>query len=943
MSNHRGSRSRQLAQNGGQRRPNRHAVTVGVLNRRLWTRLPIIIGALVLVTSGIAMGASGVGGGRHGAASLTNRDSVYSGASISGTVKDANGQPITTDDVCVQAFQPTSNDGWTYSFSAVTNSSGQYTISGLQSGSYKVAFADCNQVYAYSSQYASSTRNDVPQYYSGTTEWSSASLVVLSAGGAKTGIDAQLAAATSIAGHVYTSPDNSTPKQSECMSAQQASTGGTPSWVTGPLSYYYEYYNTYSGNSASDGSYHLQHLKPSAEYVVEFYDCGYPKTYLTQFDGAVATPQSATVLTPTLGSPTTGIDAHLAVGGKIAGSVTDSHGNPITTSDICVYATRLYGVGGADEHPYDDYSSATTDATGSYVIGGLSAGSYDVHFEDCNYYNSVRNDVAQYYNGKSSYSEATPVEVTLGAQHAGIGAALAPGTSISGHVYGSLDTTKPLQQICVYAYAASETSQFPQQISYGYSGPDGSYTVKHLPPGSGDKLFFVDCGGHGYTAQYYNDVSTLAAASVLTPTLTEPITGIDAHLANSAPETEITGGPANNAATNATTASFSFTSTIAGATFECQLDSGGFSACTSPFATGTLTSGQHTFTVRGKANGITDPNPATVTWTVAPSSPTSTSQGSVPPGGTVSSDPGVSASASDPVVAAATLPSAGTVTMTKEPASTPSENGYTVFGQQLDIAATQPGGTTPLVGTPANPIALTFEIDGSAIPAGTEPSTITVLRNGVAAANCTGGAGTAEPDPCVESRTPIAGGGVKLTVLTTHCSLWNFAKTPTTSPPPGGGGSGGGSTNSNGSGGGTGTGGSTGGPLGGTAASATATIGHVKVSGPAASVPVRCAGASGATCKLSLSLSIMETVKGGKVIAVSAAKKKTMVLATASVTIAAGQTKTIVIALNAIGKHLLSTRHSLKVKLAITQAGVAKASVVSGQTITFKATQKHKG
>src|SRR5208282_1159714 len=116
--------------------------------------------------------------------------------------------------------------------------------------------------------------------------------------------------------------------------------------------------------------------------------------------------------------------------------------------------------------------------------------------------------------------------------------------------------------------------------------------------------------------------------------------------------------------------------------------------------------------------------------------------------------------------------------MTKESATTPSENGYTVFGKQLDISATEPGSSTPLVGTVEHPITLTFEVAGTEIPADTEQAAITVLRNGEPAANCTGAEGTASPDPCVESRTPIAGHGVELTVLTTHCSLWNFVASP---------------------------------------------------------------------------------------------------------------------------------------------------------------------
>ena len=47
------------------------------------------------------------------------------------------------------------------------------------------------------------------------------------------------------------------------------------------------------------------------------------------------------------------IDAHLSVGGKLSGSVADSHGNTITESNICVDAASKYGAGSTDEHPLE--------------------------------------------------------------------------------------------------------------------------------------------------------------------------------------------------------------------------------------------------------------------------------------------------------------------------------------------------------------------------------------------------------------------------------------------------------------------------------------------------------------------------------------------------------------------------------------------------------------
>ena len=92
-------------------------------------------------------------------------------------------------------------------------------------------------------------------------------------------------------------------------------------------------------------------------------------------------------------------------------------------------------------------------------------------------------------------------------------------------------------------------------------------------------------------------------------------------LDTTAPDTSITAQPANP--TNATTASFSFTSSGGGVSFECQIDGGGFSACTSPRTYMSLVQGSHTFQVRAiDAAGNTDATPASYTWTIDTTAPT---------------------------------------------------------------------------------------------------------------------------------------------------------------------------------------------------------------------------------------------------------------------------------------------------------------------------------
>jgi len=86
------------------------------------------------------------------------------------------------------------------------------------------------------------------------------------------------------------------------------------------------------------------------------------------------------------------------------------------------------------------------------------------------------------------------------------------------------------------------------------------------------------------------------------------------------PETTIDSGPSGR--TDDPTPTFEFSSSIPGSSFECRIDGGTFTACTSPYTTEPLNEGQHTFEVRAiSPAGNEDPTPATrdfVVDTVAP-------------------------------------------------------------------------------------------------------------------------------------------------------------------------------------------------------------------------------------------------------------------------------------------------------------------------------------
>jgi alpha-tubulin suppressor-like RCC1 family protein len=80
------------------------------------------------------------------------------------------------------------------------------------------------------------------------------------------------------------------------------------------------------------------------------------------------------------------------------------------------------------------------------------------------------------------------------------------------------------------------------------------------------------------------------------------------------PETTLdAAGP--NGTVSQTTGTFTFTSPTATG-FQCRLDGGAWTTCTSPYTTPTLANGSHTVEIRAVRNGVPDATAASRTWTV---------------------------------------------------------------------------------------------------------------------------------------------------------------------------------------------------------------------------------------------------------------------------------------------------------------------------------------
>ncbi|MGA2929237.1 MAG: hypothetical protein ABSG43_25260 [Solirubrobacteraceae bacterium] len=102
---------------------------------------------------------------------------------------------------------------------------------------------------------------------------------------------------------------------------------------------------------------------------------------------------------------------------------------------------------------------------------------------------------------------------------------------------------------------------------------------------------------------------------------------------------------------------------------------------------------------------------------------------------------------------------------------------------------------------------------------------------------------------------------------------------------------------------------------------------------------------------MTLTLTVTETLKGSRVVAIAAAvdragtSRRVLVLGKATASLAAGQAKTVHIELNGAGSRLLAQGHSLTAILTLTETAGGGSRTVSSQTITFthKANTRHSG
>ncbi|HET7417935.1 MAG TPA: hypothetical protein VFJ61_09960 [Solirubrobacterales bacterium] len=246
------------------------------------------------------------------------------------------------------------------------------------------------------------------------------------------------------------------------------------------------------------GGYTIEELVP-AEYEVWFRANG--TTYVAEpYPGRIAVASGAV----------TGIDAELAVGGRIEGTITRAAtGEPVAAS-VCI--------GGLSPGAFGGCTGSGSD--GRYALT-VAAGEYRVEFEP---FEGVF--IPQYFDHVDHEWAATPVVVSAGEIRSGIDAALGVGGRITGTVR-LRDGGTPLSGAGVCAW---EASGLTNTGDCDLTAADGTYALERLP-GADYKVEFSAPEGLGLQPQVWNEKPGWNEGDLVHVAGEATIGGIDAYLA----------------------------------------------------------------------------------------------------------------------------------------------------------------------------------------------------------------------------------------------------------------------------------------------------------------------------------------------------------------------------------------------------------------------------
>ncbi|WP_240752653.1 carboxypeptidase-like regulatory domain-containing protein [Microbacterium hydrothermale] len=400
-------------------------------------------------------------------------------ASIAGAVTLPAGIDPSAGSVTVRAFSLT--DAATAAAQTTLRADGRYTLTGLSAGGYKILFeADGLPV--------------VDEWWNDKTDYDAATVVVITDGQQKTGIDATLSPSSAITGRVILPDGVDLATGSVSVRAYTSSDAAAPVAET---------------TAGVDGTYRLDGLA-AGTYRVSFVPTGLP--LLPRWWKDAASFEAAATVTVSAGAVASGVDTPLPRSATLSGTVALPSG--ITGFDGAV-TVRAY----SSESTVA--ATTTTSADGAYRLIGLPAGSYRLLFLP-----SGVSALSQWWKGQGSYATASVVTVTNGQDRGGLDVTLAPMASVQGKVTFPAGTANDQLSVTVFPV---DQGTIPRGSAVA---ADGSYRVDGLEPGRYKVLFGV--GSLPLVERWWDQKSSKDTATVLELTAGQQRTGVNAALSAAA-------------------------------------------------------------------------------------------------------------------------------------------------------------------------------------------------------------------------------------------------------------------------------------------------------------------------------------------------------------------------------------------------------------------------